>query len=397
MNAATAAESESASAQVINENRLFVSYAPSENAMQREGLESASEAVPGATLEALETLAREYGAELVEDYQYELDEEGPDFTTFSTEAVEEGSLEDVLDLVKAREAWTYSRGKGVTVAIVDTGVDGSHKEFPKWKRAGHWVKPGDQEWTDWQGHGTMCACISAATSDDGGRYDGIAPDAKIIACKTRFFDSELASIYDMLTERAKEGERIVASNSFGRKTGTPPPVPSASDFIPALDDAVAAGVAVVFSAGNNHQRAGGHPSACDPNSVWLHKSRADLMSVATCDLDQDMWFYSSRGPGQHFGHPGTNEKPDVTAPTPKNGRILYGPGERVLKVGWGTSGACPQAAGLAALLLSLDPGLSAAAVYDTIRETAVDIGKGRTCQGAGLIDCEAAVGRHLTS
>ncbi len=397
MRAALATESTSLEQQVTSEKRLFASFAASEASLQAESLEAASDTVPAATMESLDLLAREYGADIVEDYQYELDDDGPDFTNVAPQSVAQGTMDDVLTMVKAREAWLKSRGDGIVIAIVDTGIDGTHKEFPTWKRAGHWESPGDTPWTDWKGHGTMCACISAATSDDGGKYNGIAPDAKVIACKTRFYDSELALIYDMLTDRARGGERIVASNSFGRKTGAPPPIPTDSDFIPALDDAIAEGVAVFFSAGNNHKRAGGSPSACNPNSIWLHKSRADLLSVATCNLDKAMWYYSSRGPGQHYGDANTNQKPDVTAPTPINGKVLYGSGERVLPNGWGTSGACPQAAGLAALLLSLDPGLTAAQVYDTIRNTAVDIGKAHECQGKGLIDCEAAVSRHLGS
>ena len=103
----------------------------------------------------------------------------------------------------------------------------------------------------------------------------------------------------------------------------------------ALDDAVAAGVVVVFSAGNYHALAGGQPTACSPNSIWLYKSRADILAVGTCRLDKTMWDYSSRGPSQHFGSPNTSAKPDVVAPTPRNGRILYGTGESVLANGWG--------------------------------------------------------------
>ena len=104
-----------------------------------------------------------------------------------------------------------------------------------------------------------------------------------------------------------------------------------------------------------------------------------------------MWFYSSRGPGQHFGDANTNRKPDLTAPTPHNGKILYGSGERVLQNGWGTSGACPQVAGLAALLLSANPGLTRAQLFDKIRNSTTSLGFGPECQGTGLVNCEAAL------
>ena len=82
--------------------------------------------------------------------------------------------------------------------------------------------------------------------------------------------------------------------------------------------------------------------------------------------------------------------PDVVAPTPRNGRVAYGHGDRTLLRGWGTSGACPQVAGLAALILALDHTLSPANLRDRIRNTANSLGLGVTCQGKGLIDCAAA-------
>lgn len=227
----------------------------------------------------------------------------------------------------------------------------------------------------------------------GGLFDGVAPEADLIACKTRFYDSELTAIYDYLIAQIDEDPnlKIVATNSFGRKTGTPPAPAPGSDFPDALEEAIGRGIAVYFSAGNYHQLAGGLPGDCNPTSIWLHKCREDLVTVATCDLGGSMWFYSSRGPGQHHGDPGTNRKPDVTAPTPRNGRIVYGSGVQVLPDGWGTSGACPQVAGLAALLLSADGSLTANQVHDLIRRGGVALGLGADCEGAGRIDCAASL------
>ncbi len=384
LQAAMAFESPNAEPVVVNEKRGYVSFAAPANVVT-----PMAEAARVERLAAgLSELADEFGAELVEDYQYEIDLSEPDVLSDAPDTAEEGTLGKVIAMIGADRAWALSRGAGVVIAIVDTGVDGSHPEFPATRRSGGWAIPGDDPWTDYQGHGTMCACIAAA---GGNRYQGVAPEAKLMPCKTRFYDSELGLIYDALSARAAAGERIVASNSFGRKIGTPPPDPTESDFLPALDDAVAAGVVVVFSAGNNHALAGGVPAGCNPTSIWLHKCRADVAAVATCDLDRAMWYYSSRGPGQHHGQLATNQKPDVTAPTPRNGKVLYGPSERVLANGWGTSGACPQVASLAALILSRDPALDHAGVFDLIRDTAIAMGHGHNCEGRGLIDCYAAL------
>ena len=143
--------------------------------------------------------------------------------------------------------------------------------------------------------------------------------------------------------------------------------------------------------GTTIKRRGGDPDDCDPNSIWLHKSYAHLMTVGTCDLDENMWYYSSRGPGQFFGEPDTNRKPDVIAPTPRDGLVVYGDELRTLEDGWGTSGACPQVAGLAALLLSVNGNLSPETIREIIRSSARDIGLSPHCQGDGIIDCYAAL------
>ncbi len=386
--AATATEAPGVHDKVVNEKRRSLAVELDDPAGRFETLGAATERASPLSL-----YADRFGATVVEDYRYELDSASELMAEASQEAAE-GSLDDVIALIGADRAHAQARGAGVTLCIVDTGVDGTHPEFPPPRRAGGWAPINEDPWTDWQGHGTMCMAIAGASRGPDARCIGVAPEATLVSCRTSFYDSEVTAIYDMLTARARAGEKIVASNSFGRRTGTQPPEPGpGSDFDEALDEAIEAGVIVAFSAGNNHELAGGRVDACSPNSVWLHKSRADLLAVATCDLEQRMWFYSSRGPGQYHGRPGMNDKPDVTAPTPRNGRILYGAGERVLANGWGTSGACPQVAGLAALIWSMRPDLPSTQVIQLIKDTARDIGFGPHCQGKGMIDCSEAIGR----
>ncbi|WP_255607759.1 S8 family serine peptidase [Ancylobacter sp. Lp-2] len=96
---------------------------------------------------------------------------------------------------------------------------------------------------------------------------------------------------------------------------------------------------------------------------------------------------SSRGPGEWAAlHP----KPDCVAPT--YGEVSWGASYRRGRW-WGTSGACPQVAGLAALILSLAPAATPAQVADIIRKTCSLLEEGPHCVGRGLIDCEAAVER----
>lgn len=354
---------------------------------------------PGMNAQLEKDLSRfqeKYAAEVFVDFQYDLDLEQDIFDPedFIEEAAAEGTLDDVLRVIRAPDAWAgFNRGEGVAIAMVDTGIDGSHREFPQARRIGGWAPEGQNPWTDERGHGTMCACIAAASRDEGGIFEGVAPRARLVSCKTDFWVSEIVAIYDYLIDlRGREALVVVASNSYGQKTGTPPLDPPNQDiFEEALRDAVDAGIHLFFSAGNNHERTGGDPAQCSPTSIWLHKCREDLMAVATCDLNARMWSYSSRGPGQRAGRAGNNEKPDVTAPTPKNGRILYGAGIRTLPNGWGTSGACPQVAALAAIALTRNPGLPRRDLFDIIRNSAGDLGFSAACQGAGRIDVLAAL------
>ena len=338
-----------------------------------------------------------YGARIVEDYRYEL--EDFDFfnpAAFSPDDITSPSLDDVLEQVRATSAWGESRGGEVVVAIVDSGIDGNRPEFGGGRRHPGWAPIGEDPWTDWQGHGSMCACIAAGSKEDGGVFDGIAPAATIMACRTHFYDTELAAVYDTLRDLARAGHTVVASNSFGLKRGTPPPVPEDSDFISALEEAIAAGVHVFFSAGNYHRLAGGTDEGDTPTSIWLQKCRADVMTVGASRPDGAIWYYSSRGAGQHFGAANTNRKPDVVGVTPPYGRVVYGSDVRVLDEGWGTSGCCPQVAGLAALMLAKrnaagGPPLTRGELFDAIRDTSVSLGLHENVQGNGLIDCAAAV------
>jgi serine protease AprX len=329
-----------------------------------------------------------FGATIMEDYEYAMDY-APVFenASFLPDDQAQGSLADVVKLIQADRCWDAPIRDDVVIAVVDTGIDGSHPEFTGSVRAGSWEPPGDTPWTDWDGHGTMCAAIAAGTQAGTGRYNGVAPGVRLVACKTRFRDTELAAVYDYLTELVEEQKlRVVATNSYGIPSGAAPP-PSNSAFTEALDDAITAGVAVVFSAGNYHA---GHPQSCEPSTIWHYKCRADVLTVATCKLDHSVWSYSSRGPGELD----SVEKPDVTAPTPANGAVLYGDSVRVLANGWGTSGAAPQAAGLAALLFSRRASLTSAQVFDHIRESAVPTSPGRrACEGRGIINCRAALDR----
>jgi serine protease AprX len=304
----------------------------------------------------------------------------------------EGTLDDVLVRIEAANL-IYPRSNRVVIAVVDTGIDGQRPEFPAATKQGGWASPGLDPWKDKKGHGTMCACIAAGSREAGGRFQGVAPITPLMSCRVPgLVDGDLALIYERLAEMAEQGHIVIATNSFGWHTTHAPMIAADLKFPEALDNAIAAGVCVVFSAGNNHHQTTPPAGPCAPNTIWQHKGRADVLTVGTCDLEGAMWHYSSRGPGQFPGMPGHSDKPDVVAPTPRNGLIASCGGQNVvIPQGWGTSGAAPQVAGLLAILLSVRPDAPRDELFDIVRQTAVPLGHGRFCEGHGLINCRAAM------
>jgi len=374
--AAAANECRGLASPVANAKRLYRTLAlPSHDAGEKKSIRLLDRQA--------EFLAAEYRAAIEIDARYDLEAPRP---IGAARAGRSASLDSVLEAIGARAAWPAGRqGGGAVIAVVDSGVDGRRRELPPWKRRGCWQVEGASPFTDPSGHGTMCAVIAAGSREAGGRFDGVAPGAGIIACRTRFFDSELTAIYDHLgaLKEADPALRLIATNSFGRRGGSEP-APLAGDFPQALEEAVGRGIAIFFSAGNNHDLAGGFPADCQPPTMWDYKLSPGIFSVGACDLEGRMWGYSSRGPAG-------SGKPDVVAPTPRNGLIAFGGEDHSFPDGWGTSGACPQAAGLAALLWSAEPSLPVEQLFERIRRGARDLGLAWACQGAGRIDCAASL------
>ncbi len=338
---------------------------------------------------SLRSLEDDFGASVSVDRRYALERNlAPEPGELSSSTLDGPSLDDVLNTIGAPAAHATSRGAGVTIAVVDSGIDGTHAEFTN--RGPGWAPIGEDPWQDPHGHGTMVACIAAAGRAGGGRFEGVAPEARLHPCRTTFVDTELTTLYDDLVDVAAAEQRpIVVCNSWGFRQGDPPSLSTDDEFPDALGDAVRAGLLVVFSAGNNHRLAGGDSAKCEPTSIWAFKCKSSVLTVGAVDLDGSPWWYSSRGPGRHFGDPDTSAKPDLCGAVPPEGEVLYGDSAKRI-AHWGTSGAAPQAAGLAALMLSAKS-LDASTIFDVMRGTCVAGGYDRNCEGAGRIDCDSAL------
>jgi len=307
----------------------------------------------------------------------------PYVSRVTPDAPVKGLVEPGVAAVRAPEVWAElgTRGAGVTVAIIDTGVDYLHPMLgggigPGYKVAGgHDFVNDDADPMDDAGHGTHVAGIVAANSSE---LLGVAPDAKLIAYKVlgMFGDGQMSNVIAAL-ERCVDpngdgdfSDRVdVANLSLGGAGNPDDPVSRAADA------AVAAGVVVVAAAGN----AGAAQSIGSPGAA----QRA--ITVGAVDAAGSMVLpFSSRGPSAvRYAL-----KPDVVAPGASVISTRAGGGTIGMS---GTSMAAPHVAGVAALLRALHPAWTPDDIKSALVSTAHATPDANVmAAGAGLVDARRA-------
>ncbi|MCB8968383.1 MAG: S8 family serine peptidase, partial [Ardenticatenaceae bacterium] len=270
--------------------------------------------------------------------------------------------------IRAPYAW-YGLGldgSGVTVAIMDSGVDWTHPALLAnyrgnlgngvYEHAGNWYQaaiPTLTEPVDLIGHGTHVA--GTAVGQNG---LGVAPGARWIAVGISdsdglIYDSAIHAGFEWLL--APDGDPALApdviNNSWGSSLGV------RTEFYADLQVLQMAGIMPVFSAGNNGPESG---TINSPASIT-----STLAVAASDDIDAVAWF-SSRGPS-----PLTDEvKPWLAAP---GTHVLSTfPGGQYA-VANGTSMAAPHVTGALSLLLQANPMLSPADAIQLLAQTAVSM------------------------
>ena len=281
------------------------------------------------------------------------------------------------------DAWQLSRGKGVTVAIVDTGARLDHADLAPniWtnfdETPGNRVdddhngyvddvhgvdlssKQARQEVRDGHGHGTHVAGIVSAAANGRGVV-GVAPQARLMIVKA-LDDKGSGS-----TGSVAEGIRYAAANGarvINLSVGGDEPDKRLNEAIKAAADANAL---VVASAGNDGRDIDERPNY--PAAI----PAANLLAVAATDPD------TGRGISDfsNFGRLAVQ----VAAP---GGQVLSADDDGGYTTMSGTSMAAPMVAGVAALAASVNPGLSAVDLRSLVMENA---SRSRLPVAAGYVD-----------
>lgn len=265
------------------------------------------------------------------------------------DGVRKASLDKSVPQIGAPKAWAAGYdGKGVKIAVLDTGVDATHPDL-KGQVIGAKNFTTSPDTTDKVGHGTHVASIAAGTgAKSGGKYKGVAPGAKIINGKV-LDDGGFGSDSEVLAGiewAAAEGADVVNMSLGGGDT-------------PAIDPLEAAVNKLSEEKGILFAIAAGNEGDFGEQTIGSPGSAAAALTVGAVDDKDVLADFSSRGPGMDGAL-----KPDVTAPgvditaasAPGN-QIAAEVGEK--PAGYmtisGTSMATPHVAGAAALLKQQHP------------------------------------------
>lgn len=308
----------------------------------------------------------------------------------STAAVTEENTTYGLNQTNVTDVWEEydTKGEGVRLAILDTGVDPDHQDLEidpsNWAEFDENAAQVDSEPHDDHGHGTHVSGI-ATGGNASGTAIGVAPDATLMVGKVLNEDG-MGTFSQILAgmEWAVVNDADVMSMSLGSSGYN-------EEMIDPVRNAENAGVVVVASIGN-----GGPGTSGSPGNVF------ETIGVGATNENQSVTSWSSGetidtaddwGGAAPSDWPDTYVKPDLVAPGVDV--ISATPGEDEYAEFDGTSMAAPHVAGTVVLMESAaskhaENNPSVSMVKKALATTAIDLSEPETRQGAGFVDAKGA-------
>jgi serine protease len=254
-----------------------------------------------------------------------------------------------LNVLAIEGPWALSTGAGIDVAVIDTGVAGTHPDLAGRLCSGVAFLGGDgvaQEGggaTDPHGHGTHVAGSIAAVRNNGIGIAGVAPSARVLPI--RVLDAQgsgsSSDVARGITWAVDHGAEVINLSLGG---------PHSQAVQTAVDYAESLGVVVVAAAGN--AGVGGPPN--------YPAALEQVVAVASHEPNGAVSTFSTRGAYVDVAAPGSG-----ILSTARDGSWVYMSG---------TSMATPHVAGVVALLLDDEPGLTPLQVRERLNTTATDAG-----------------------
>jgi subtilisin family serine protease len=299
-------------------------------------------------------------------------------------------------------AWNITTGSpDVDIAVIDHGFENNHPDLSgNLQNNGYDAENGTTPTAVWGNHGTPCAGIIAASGNNSAGVAGVARGCQLMSISEFVLTSSAAEAADGFFWASNNGAEVISNSWFV----TPPSgLLDVSIATALVTGRSGLGCVVVFAAGNDNGVIN-YPANSNPNiiTVGAMSPCGERKNPSSCD---------GEGWGSNFG----NEL-DVVAPgvlissTDRQGNNGYNINTSMNNftnrdyTAWfnGTSSACPHVAGVAALVLSVNPCLSQAQVQSIIRRSAQRIGvynyntntndgTWNNEMGCGLVNAEAAV------
>jgi len=275
--------------------------------------------------------------------------------------------------MRVRDAWSLERGGSGIVAVLDTGVQASHRDLAGRVLAGYDFANDDSNAADDNGHGTWVAGIIAANPNDGYGIAGISWSDKILPVKimTREGSGNTADLTSGITWAANHGATVINMSVGG--------FPSLQYVQDAVNYAWNKGVVLVGAAGNNNRQENFYPA-----------SFANVVSVSATQVNDEFAHWSSYGTKVDVSAPGASVQTTNCTVCTYADHNTWGDHTYIS----GTSFATPNTAGVIALIRARYPSDTPAQVVSRLINSSDDLGYAGfdVRYGRGRVNAYRAVG-----